>query len=162
MGAIASAGASGVVRIINPSLVRRLHIPARAIDEATAIERRELERRERAYRGDRPPLEVTGRTVVVVDDGLATGATMLAAVAALREHHPAEVIVAVPIGSVDTCAVMRDAADECVCAIETHELDGVGRWYWDFAQTTDAEVLALLDAAGPPATESTRSAPSPA
>ena len=151
MGAIASAGASGVVRILNSALVRRLRIPPSAVEEITEIEERELQRRERAYRGDRAPIDVTGRTVILVDDGLATGATMLAAVAALREHRPGSVVVAVPVGSVDTCAAIRDAADECVCDIETHELDGVGRWYDDFSQTSDAEVLALLAESGRPA-----------
>jgi predicted phosphoribosyltransferase len=151
MGAIASGGPTGVVRVINPEVVRLLSVPARVIEDTARAERRELERRERAYRGDRPHADVRGRTVVVVDDGLATGATMLAAVEALRQLGPARIVCATPVGAARTCHALRRVADECVCVVETHALDGVGLWYTDFTQTTDAEVRALLsDAASHP------------
>jgi predicted phosphoribosyltransferase len=147
MGAIASRGAEGVVRVLNPGVIERLPEAAAAVEAVTATERQELARRERAYRGDRPPPEVRGKTAVLVDDGLATGSTMFAAVAALRELAPTAIVVAVPVGSAQACAALREAADAVVCVVETTALDGVGRWYADFAQTTDAEVRELLAAA---------------
>jgi predicted phosphoribosyltransferase len=140
MGAIASGG----VRVENASVVRQLGIPERVIDEVARQELRELERREAAYRGDRPPPAVRGKTVILVDDGLATGSTMRAAVAAVRELGPARVVVAAPVGAAETCADFAEEADEAVCAHEPDPLYAVGMWYDDFSQTTDAEVRELL------------------
>jgi predicted phosphoribosyltransferase len=114
------------------------------VEDVTALELRELERRERAYRGARPPPDIRGRTVIVVDDGLATGATMLAAVSALRLQGPASIIVAAPVGAVEACTALRSAADACVCVVRPEALQAVSRWYGDFTQTTDAEVHAFL------------------
>ena len=151
MGAIASAGAAGVVRVLNREVARLVPDVDAALERAAAVEGRELARRERAYRGDRPPPDVRGKTVLLVDDGLATGSTMLAAVGALRRLEPAHVVVAVPVGAAQTCATFRRVADACICAIETTALDGVGRWYADFTQTTDGEVQEILaEAAGRP------------
>lgn len=143
MGAIASGG----VCVINQALVRQLGIPARAIEAVTATETRELERRQTLYRGRRPPLDVRGRTVILVDDGLATGATMAAAVRALRKQGPASIVVAAPVGTPATCAALAGVADDCVCVLRPPELRGVGLWYEDFSQTDDAEVRACLDRA---------------
>ena len=140
MGAIATGG----VRVLNDEAVRGLGIPARVIDAVTEREQRELARREREYRGERPPAEVRARTVIIVDDGLATGATMQAAVKALRQMQPGRIVVAVPTGSPQTCEQMRGDADEVVCAIEPEPFHAVGLWYEDFSQTTDAEVHELL------------------
>jgi predicted phosphoribosyltransferase len=140
MGAIASGG----VRVINEDLVDRLAIPQFEIDAALEREQEELERRERAYRGDRPPPEVRGRSVILVDDGLATGATMHAAVLALRRLEPARIVVAVPTAAPETCEQMRAVADEVVCATTPMPFTAVGLWYQDFSQTSDEEVEALL------------------
>ncbi len=140
MGAIATAG----VRLLNDEVVQRLRIPARVIDRVAAVERAELERREREYRDDRPPPEVAGRTVILVDDGLATGASMRAAVVALRRRHPARIVVAVPIASPATCEEFRDLVDEVVCAQTPEPFHAVGLWYDDFSQTTDDQIRALL------------------
>jgi len=140
MGAIATAG----VRLINQEIVRHLRLPDRVIDQVASVERAELERREREYRGDRPPPEVAGRTVILIDDGLATGASMRAAVAALRRHHPARIVVAVPIASAATCEAFRELVDEVVCAQTPEPFHAVGIWYEDFSQTTDDEVRKLL------------------
>ena len=117
------------------------------IQAVAARELRELERRERAYRGDRPPLEVRGRTVILVDDGLATGSTMRAAVAALRRLGPARLIVAVPTAAPSTCAEFGHEVDECICVITPEPFYAVGLWYEDFSQTTDEEVRDLLERA---------------
>jgi len=143
MGAIASGG----VRVINQDVVRQLGIPPWIIERVTAAETRELERREQTYRGGRPPVPVEGRTVILVDDGLATGSTMMAAVEALRPRRPARVIVAAGVGAPQSCAALSHVADECVCALEPPMLDGVGKWYEDFSQTEDSEVRALLERA---------------
>jgi putative phosphoribosyl transferase len=143
MGAIGSGG----VRVINRSIVRQLGIDAAAIERVAEVEGRELERRERAYRGDRPPAPVSGRTVLVIDDGLATGSTMAAAVEALRRQGPARIVVAAGVGATQTCAALSAVADECVCALEPEMLDSVGQWYVDFSPTTDAEVRHLLEGA---------------
>jgi len=140
MGAIASGG----IRVLNDDVVGRLGIPAAAIDRAAAAEGRELERRERAYRGDRPPPDPRGKVVVLVDDGLATGASMRAAVRAVRRLDPGRVVVAVPVGAADTCDEFEDVADEVVCATEPDPFLAVGYWYEDFSQTTDDEVRELL------------------
>jgi predicted phosphoribosyltransferase len=140
MGAIASGG----VRVINRDIVEALDIPKEVLDQVIAREERELERREREYRGDRPPPDLRGKTVILVDDGLATGSTMLAAVTALRQWQPARIVVAVPVGSPETCDAFRNHVDEIVCAITPDPLYGVGRWYSDFSQSTDDEVRELL------------------
>jgi predicted phosphoribosyltransferase len=140
MGAVASGG----VRVLNERVVNGLGIAEDVIDAVAAAEEQELRRRERAYRGDRPPPDVHGRTVILVDDGLATGATMLAAVRALRAQAPARIVVAVPTGSPDTCEQLRAEADEVVCALSPQPFSAVGLWYQDFAQTTDDEVRNLL------------------
>jgi predicted phosphoribosyltransferase len=143
MGAIAS----GDVVVINDEVVKALKVPAQAVEARIASERRELARRESLYRGDRPPLDVEGRTVILIDDGLATGSTMRAAVTALRGQNPARIVVAVPIGAPATCAELLAIADECICALTPEPFRAVGLWYDDFAQTRDDEVGELLSRA---------------
>jgi predicted phosphoribosyltransferase len=143
MGAIATGG----VRVLNEDVVQTLQIPEEVIDEVAAREQQELQRRERLYRDDRPPCLVRGRKVILVDDGLATGSTMRAAVAALRQQHPARIIVAVPVGAAQTCAELETEADEVVCTHTPEPFYAVGLWYGQFSQTTDAEVHELLDRA---------------
>jgi putative phosphoribosyl transferase len=143
MGAIASGG----VRVLNEDVVRMLGIPPSAIDQVAAREEREMERRERAYRGGRPPADVAGKTVILVDDGLATGSTMLAAIAALRRAGPARIVVSAGVCAPQTCAALLRAADECECALEPPALQAIGAWYEDFSQTGDDEVRSLLDSA---------------
>jgi putative phosphoribosyl transferase len=140
MGAIASGG----VRVENASVVRQLDIPARVIHAVAERELRELERREAAYRGNRPPPAVRGKTIILVDDGLATGSTMRAAVAAMRQLGAGRVVVAVPVGAAETCAALAGEADEVVCGHTPDPLHAVGLWYDDFCQTTDDEVRELL------------------
>lgn len=140
MGAIASGGA----RVINQDVVNYLGISAEVIDAVAANEQRELERRERAYRDGRPQPDVKGRVVILIDDGLATGSTMRAAAAALREQKPARIVVAVPVAAPATCEQFRDEVDEVVCAATPEPFRGVGLWYEDFSQTTDEEVRELL------------------
>ena len=140
MGAIAS----GNVRVINLDVVENLQIPERVIEEATTRELEELSRREIAYRDSRPAPIVAGMTVILVDDGLATGATMRAAVAALQVQRPGRIIVAVPTASPGTRDDFRSIVDEIVCAITPDPFHAVGLWYEDFSQTTDEEVRALL------------------
>jgi predicted phosphoribosyltransferase len=140
MGAIATGG----VRQINRDVVDALGIPANVIDAVAERERRELDRREQAYRGDRGPLSLTNRTVILVDDGLATGSTMRAAVMAARQQQPARVIVAVPVGAASTCADLATEADDVVCLRTPDPFVAVGLWYRDFTPTTDHEVRALL------------------
>ncbi len=140
MGAVATGG----VRVLNDQLVKRLGIPDYLIDAVAAHERRELARRERLYRGGRPSLDISGRTVILVDDGLATGATMHAAIVALRQLQPARIVVAVPTASPEACEEMRAEVDDVICAITPEPFQAVGRWYQDFSQTTDEEVRALL------------------
>jgi predicted phosphoribosyltransferase len=140
MGAVASGG----IVVLNHELIRSLGIPDSEVARVLKGEQLELNRREHRYRDDRPPPRVTGKTVILVDDGLATGASMLAAVAALRQNHPSRLIVAVPIGAPDTCEALREHADEVVCAVTPEPFYGVGAWYQDFGQTTDDEVRTLL------------------
>jgi predicted phosphoribosyltransferase len=140
MGAVATGG----VRVLNDQVVSRLGIPQHVIDAVAAREQQELARRERLYRGGRPPLDVRNRRVILVDDGLATGATMHAAIAALRQLHPARIVVAVPTASPETCEEMRAEADDVICAVTPEPFQAVGRWYQDFSQTTDEEVQDLL------------------
>ena len=144
MGAVASGG----IRVLNEEVVQALRIPEEVIDEVAAVELEELERRERLYRGDRPPPYVRGRIVILIDDGLATGSTMRAAIAALRRQHPARIVVAVPVGAPETCAEFQDEADEAICALTPDPFYAVGLWYGDFTQTTDEEVRDLLEQAG--------------
>jgi erythromycin esterase-like protein/predicted phosphoribosyltransferase len=140
MGAVATGG----VRILNDQIVNRLGIPQYIIDAVAAREQQELARRERLYRGGRPPPDVRGRTVILVDDGLATGATMRAAVMALRQLRPARIVVAVPTASPESCEELKAAADDVVCAVTPEPFLAVGHWYGDFSQTTDEEVRDLL------------------
>lgn len=140
MGAIASGGA----RVLNTEVVELAHVSPATIEAATHRELRELERREHAYRGDRPPLELRDRTVVIVDDGLATGSTMRAAVLALRALQPRRIIVAVPVAARETCDMLLPEVDDVVCAWTPEPFHAVGLWYEDFEQTTDDEVRELL------------------
>jgi predicted phosphoribosyltransferase len=140
MGAVASGG----LRVLNRDVVEQLHIPDQAIDAVAGQQQRELERRERAYRDDRPAPEVRDKTVILVDDGLATGSTMRAAAAALRQQQPARVVVGVPAAAPQTCDELRQEMDEVVCAITPEPFYAVGLWYEDFSQTTDQEVRDLL------------------
>jgi predicted phosphoribosyltransferase len=130
--------------VLNDDVVYTLNIPGYVIENVAARQRRELQRRERIYRGDRPAPEVRGRTVILVDDGLATGSTMRTAVVALRRRGPAHLVVAVPTAARSTCAEFRHEADQCVCDITPEPFYSVGLWYEDFSQTTDAEVRDLL------------------
>lgn len=140
MGAIAT----GDVCVLNEQVVQMLHIPDSIIDAVATEERRELERREHLYRDNRPPPDVHDRIVILVDDGLATGATMRAAVAALRQQHPARIVVAVPVAAPSTCEELSTEVDEIICAQTPTPFFGVGYWYMDFSQTTDKEVYDLL------------------
>ena len=146
MGALASGG----VRVLNDRVVRQIGVTATEVEEATARERRELERREAHYRGDRPPLELNGRTVILVDDGLATGSTMRAAVESARKLHPARIVVAVPVAPPDTCAELARTADEVECLFRPAAFQAVGQFYENFSQTTDDEVRDLLDGSARP------------
>lgn len=141
MGAIASGG----VRVMNP--LPGADVPADAVARVVAREETELARRERLYRGDRPRIDVRGRTVIVVDDGLATGSTMRAAVMALRQQHPAHLAIAVPVGAPETCRALRQEADALVCPAMPDPFHAVGRWYREFPQATDQEVHELLEEA---------------
>jgi predicted phosphoribosyltransferase len=143
LGAIAS----GDVVVLNPELANQLGLSSQDIQAIIDAERRELDRRERVYREGAPRPDVRGRTVILVDDGLATGATMLAAIAALRKLEPARIVVAVPVAAPETCEAMAAAADEVVCAVTPQPFHAVGLWYNNFAQTSDDEVRALLHAA---------------
>jgi len=143
MGAIAS----GDVRVINEDIVSYLRIPEEVIDSIAEREQQELERREQSYRVDRPPPDLNGRVVILIDDGLATGSTMRAAAAALRKQDPARIVVAVPVSSPETCNEFRSEVDEIVCAVTPEPFRGVGMWYHDFSQTTDEEVRELLERA---------------
>ncbi len=140
MGAIASGG----LRVLNPSVLSVLRVPDSVIDAVADRELAELERREQAYRDGRPPLDVRGKVAILVDDGLATGSTMRAAVAALRRLGPARIVVAVPVAAAATCAELRHEVDEVVCALTPEPFYAVGLWYEDFSQTTDDEVRELL------------------
>jgi putative phosphoribosyl transferase len=142
MGALASGG--GVV--INDSLVRSLGISDATLQEAIARETEELHRRERAYRGDRPPADIAGKVVILVDDGIATGASMLAAVRAVRVQNPAQVVVAVPVGPASACRDLAKEADDVVCATMPPGFEAVGQVFSDFHQVTDDEVRELLAA----------------
>lgn len=143
MGAIASGG----VRVLNEEIFAQLPIPMHVVDAVAQREMRELERRERSYRGSKPPLDVRDKTVLVVDDGLATGSTMRAAVRALRQMEPRAIVVAVPVAAAQTCDEFRSEVDDIVCLRTPEPFQAVGLWYLDFSQTTDEEVHELLDRA---------------
>ena len=143
MGAIASGG----VRLLNEDVVATARVSPAAIEAVAAREAAEILRRERAYRGDRPPADLHGRTIILVDDGLATGASMRAAVAAVRRQGPSRVVVAVPAAAPDTCALLRAVVDELVCLMTPEPFEAVGLWYEDFSQTDDEEVRHLLERA---------------
>jgi predicted phosphoribosyltransferase len=140
MGAIASGG----IRELNPYVIQELNIPLGVVEAVAARETEELYRREQMYRSGKPPLSVANRIVILVDDGLATGATMKAAVAALRRQDPQKIVVAVPTAPDEACEELQREADEVVCALTPEPFYSVGRWYEDFDQTTDAEVSDLL------------------
>ena len=140
MGAIASGG----TRVLNRDVVDHLRIAEALIDRVAAREQAELARRERLYRGDRPPVPVRDRTAILVDDGLATGATMRAAAESLRQRGPRMIVAAVPVGAPDSCAMLEEYVDRMVCLEQPAMFMGVGRWYRDFTQTTDEEVRHLL------------------
>jgi putative phosphoribosyl transferase len=140
MGAIASGG----VRVLNRDVIEPLQIPERAIAEVEHRERREIERREHAYRGQRPRPVVAGKCVILVDDGVATGATMRAAIAALRQAKPTKIVVGVPVAPPDTVELLRSEADEVVCLAMPEPFRAIGCWYVEFPQLSDEEVRARL------------------
>jgi predicted phosphoribosyltransferase len=143
MGAIASGG----VLVLNQDVVNQLGLSQSVVDAVASKEREELARRERLYRSDRPPVEVAGRTVILVDDGLATGSTMRAAVAGLKARGASRIVIGVPIADPSTCEELASAVDDIVCAVTPEPFYAVGLWYSDFSQTTDEEVRQLLEAA---------------
>jgi putative phosphoribosyl transferase len=140
MGAIASGG----IRVINEEIINSLAIPQQRIEEIAADELRELQRRDRVYRGDRPPLEIKNRTIILVDDGIATGSTMRAAIAILQQQQPKAIVVAVPVASPTTCEELKTEVEEVVCLTTPESMYAIGLWYEDFSQTTDKEVCDLL------------------
>jgi putative phosphoribosyl transferase len=144
MGAIAAGG----VRVLNDEVVRALGISPRMIESAAARESRELVRRDQLYRGRRPRPHLAGRTVILVDDGLATGSTMRAAVKALRQEKPSRIVVAVPVAAAPTCRELASLVDEVVCYAAPEAFYSVGFWYNDFSQTTDDQIRGLLERAG--------------
>jgi predicted phosphoribosyltransferase len=143
MGAIASGGAL----VLDQQTIGELRISRDAVERVIAMERAELARREELFRGSRPPVDVSGRTIILVDDGLATGSTVQAAIAALRKEGPASVIVAAPVGSREACGAIGAVTDGCLCAMIPDRFYAVGLWYEDFSETTDAEVRQLLSRA---------------
>src|SRR5438552_3484672 len=143
MGALASGG----VRVLDEDLIRLARVSAEQLRRVTEFEQAELNRRERQYRGDRPFPDVRGRTAILIDDGLATGSTMRAAVAAFRLEGPARIVVAVPVAASETCDAFHAIADDVVCAATPEPFHAVGLWYDDFSQTTDDEVNELLASA---------------
>jgi len=136
--------ASGGVRVLNEELVQRLGIPPHVIAAVTAAERKELQRRRRAYRGQRRPAPVRGRIVILIDDGMATGASLRAALAVLRRARPTGIVVAVPVATPEACAAVGAEVDQVICAWTPHPFHAVGHWYEDFAPTSDGEVRDLL------------------
>jgi len=143
IGAIATGG----VRVLDEEVIKTFGIPPAVIDQVTATELRELERREKQYRDGRPPPAVAGHTVILIDDGLATGSTMRAAVRALRKEGAKTIVVAVPVSPPETCDSLREEVDDIVCAVTPEPFRAVGLWYADFSQTTDEEVRELLERA---------------
>jgi putative phosphoribosyl transferase len=146
MGAVASGG----VRVLNDHALRELPVRRDVIDDIATRELEELERRERVFRRDRPPFDPRGKTAIVVDDGLATGSTMRAAILALRKRGAAAVVAAVPVGATPTCRTIAQLADRLECVIEATDFFAVGAWYRDFSQTTDEEVRRLLEGTAAP------------
>lgn len=142
-GAIASGG----IRVLNSDVVRMLSIPDEVITFVAKRELQELQHRETLYRGNRSSPEIRDRTVILIDDGLATGASMRAAVAGLRSQHPARIVIAVPAAAPESCESFKAEVDEVVCAITPELFYGVGRWYEDFSQVTDEEVRVLIEQA---------------
>ncbi len=140
MGAIASGG----IQVLNDEVVHALGVPHETIEKVAAREREELARREQLYRGDRPPQSVEGKTVILVDDGVATGSTMRAAIKALREQKPADLVVAIPVAPPETCEALRREADTVVCTRTPEPFLALGAWYASFPQTPDAEIQDLL------------------
>ena len=143
MGAVAAGG----IQVLNDDVIESLHIAGPTVAQVAARERAELDRRARAFRGERPLPDVRGRTVILVDDGLATGSTMEAAIAAVRRLEPAAIVVAVPVGARDTCDRLSHVADRMVCLLSPGLFRAVGEWYLDFSETTDEEVRRLLETA---------------
>jgi predicted phosphoribosyltransferase len=143
MGAIASGG----IQILNQQALRAHPIDKAAFDAVVARETRELLRREQVYRGERAPVQLKDQVVILIDDGLATGASMLAAIHAVRVHGPSRIVVAVPVGPPETVEALRREVDELVCPIMPEWLMSIGHWYMDFSQTSDAEVMRLLQRA---------------
>lgn len=141
MGAIASGG----LCILNDETIRTLGITSATIENVSRRENEEIRRRDLLYRGKRPPIDVRDKIIILVDDGLATGSTMRAAVEALRQRSPARIIVAVPVGSADSCLMLRRIADEVICPSMPEPFNAVGLWYRHFDQTSDEEVKALLE-----------------
>jgi predicted phosphoribosyltransferase len=150
MGALASGG----VRVLNEDVIRSLQIPDEVIDRVALKEQRELERREGAYRAARPHPKLWGRVVILIDDGLATGSTMRAAVSAVRAQGPSQIVVAVPVAAVSTCEEFQELADACVCLETPDPFQAVGLWYDNFSQTTDDEVRELLRQTAEPTSDS--------
>ena len=146
MGAIAP----GDVIIINQRIMDQLDIAPRALQAVITRETQELVRREQLYRGQRPPVDADGRTVILIDDGLATGSTMRAAIAAIKKKRAGRVVVAVPVGALQTCEEISPVVDELICAATPEPFYGVGRWYKNFSQTTDEDVRQLLERASSP------------
>jgi putative phosphoribosyl transferase len=149
------AAATGKIRVLNEALIRELGISEETIESVAAEEERELQRREQLYRPDSMPRQLTGKTVILVDDGLATGSTMHAAVLALRRQQPARLVVAVPVAAASSCEEFKNDVDEIVCATTPEPFHSVGEWYEQFSQTSDQEVQDLLRRAS-------RQAPEPA
>ncbi|HEX9144173.1 MAG TPA: phosphoribosyltransferase [Candidatus Binatia bacterium] len=141
------ATASGKVRVLNDSIINALGISPATIETVAAKEEEEIEQRERLYRGARPSIEVENKKIILIDDGLATGSTMRAAVLALRRQHPASVIVAVPVAALSTCEDLKQEVDEIVCLLTPENFFAVGQWYEDFSQITDEEVQEILRSA---------------
>jgi predicted phosphoribosyltransferase len=146
IGAIASGG----IRVLNQTVVEALNIPDHIINVVSMREQSELERREQAYRGSRPPVEIRGKMVILIDDGLATGASVQAAVTGLRQLDPAQIIVAVPTASLEACRKIEEMVERTVCLATPEPFRGVGEWYSDFSQTSDEEVRELLQQAARP------------
>jgi predicted phosphoribosyltransferase len=146
MGAVAFGG----IVVLDEELIALMHVTPAALERVIAVERAELTRRERSYRGSRPPLDVRDRTLILVDDGLATGASVQAAITALRRGKPASIIVVSPVGSRQACDAIAAVTDGCLCPVMPEPFYAVGLWYEDFSETTDDEVRALLAKAWAP------------
>jgi predicted phosphoribosyltransferase len=140
-GAIASGG----IEVVNPEIVHAVHLSESTIRSVISREREELRRREQEYRDNRPEPELTGKTVILIDDGLATGASMYAAVVAVKQKRPRKVVVAIPVASPESCSALSRFIDQIVCAYTPEPFYGVGQWYEDFSQTSDEEVRQLLE-----------------